>query len=172
MIARLIVVAVVACWGCGGGGQSPPCEHTFDGSRCCLSSASCRNAQEFCAPPNSAVGCGACDSTPGTCVTDDDCRIVQPATICEPRQCACFPDSTVCVPGCTTDSDCGVGQSCDVATNRCDAQPCSTAPCPDNFDCRSGRCARRACVDFADCEGFCVEGLCFEQAGECRPPAA
>lgn len=186
MRATLIsVVLVIAA--CGGGGptgddtgdDAPPdpstCEH--DGNPnlsggCCRDDVDCTATQEFCAPPGTAPGCGVCFMDPGDCTTDAECEARGAGMICEPITCACF-DQRSCVPGCTDDSTCAEGETCDVAAGRCVATPCTTAAqCPTDFSCATDACARTTCTTDAECDGFCVLGRCYPSSGECQLPAA
>jgi hypothetical protein len=93
--------------------------------------------------------------------------------VCEVGLCAC-EGTLVCVPGCTSSAGCEIGQTCDVPTARCVATACDAADgvCPPDHDCVGARCQRRACDEPGDCDGACVEGMCEESYGQCRPPAA
>jgi hypothetical protein len=111
---------------------------------------------------------------PTTCADDAACQAQDPMTICVPAQCACNGELT-CVPGCTDDSACAVGQACEAL--RCAAKPCAgAADCPQNFDCIPAqdqqRCARRPCTSDSDCDGTCVLGACHDTPGQCTPPVA
>lgn len=148
--------------GAGGGGLQP-------GQ--CRSDADCNPASaESCFPPGASPGCGACLIPDMVCADDTACT--NPGEICEPAQCACNGEKT-CVPGCADASTCAVGQACEAL--RCVAKPCAgAADCPDNFDCAAGasgmRCARRACMNDAGCDGTCVLGSCHDMPGTCSPP--
>jgi hypothetical protein len=75
------------------------------------------------------------------------------------------------VPGCASSVDCGAGQSCDLGDHRCRPSDCSeNAPCPENFLCADGLCARASCTEDRDCDGFCVDGRCFDRYGTCQLP--
>jgi hypothetical protein len=101
-------------------------------------------------------------------VIDEECD-TEGGQICEPIPCSTI-DARRCVAGCTGDGDCPTGEVCGAPIKRCFAQPCEGG-CPTDFHCDESVCARDACVDDADCAGWCVEGVCHEQLGVCTPPA-
>ncbi len=89
--------------------------------------------------------------------------------ICQLRTCACDGERD-CVQGCTANADCDDGESCDLATNRCGRTLCGVdADCPPDFACGNAGCLRRECETNADCDAFCVDGQCYQTAGECVP---
>jgi hypothetical protein len=135
---------------------------------CCGAQADCIETTS-CAAPGSDFPCGSCNQDPGNCTDDAMCGATM---ICEPIACSC-DGNKACVQGCIADRDCTEDQACDLATARCVARPCADdAGCPDNFRCIAGSCARTTCSDDLDCDGFCVEGSCFDGRGECRLPSA
>lgn len=141
---------------------------------CCRADGDCKGA--FCATPDDPPGCGICRQVKSSCAVDLDCRATAlgggGVPICEPVACACSPASE-CVPGCTSDTECATGETCEVAEGRCRPQACgASAACPPDFDCGASGCARRTCVDDAECDGFCVEGACRPALGECSLPPA
>lgn len=140
---------------------------------CCNGQADCNPSNTLrCVGPEAGVQCGICDRTPGSCTTDAACDPAGTARICELILCSCI-DQRECVPGCAGAAPCGDGLVCDVPTSRCVPLTCgAAAPCPDNFDCAAGSCTRRACTSDAQCDGFCVDGACFDALGTCMPPAA
>jgi hypothetical protein len=141
-------------------------------SQCCLNNDSCTASGTLCAPPGASFGCGVCQSDPSTCMTDTDCKAQNPTAICMPRTCACDQQKD-CVAGCTSDAGCGTGESCDLQTNRCGPTACTASTtCPQDFSCIANRCLRKGCISNDDCDAFCVEGQCYQKAGECRAPAA
>jgi hypothetical protein len=134
---------------------------------CCGSDGSCPGGGLACVPPGDSLGCGPCDPMPGSCTGDGECG---GGTICEPIACSCS-DQRACVPGCTGDADCGEGQSCDLGDHRCGPADCSeNAPCPTEFICADGLCARASCTTDDECPGFCVDGKCFDAQGTCQSP--
>ncbi|HEU0030155.1 MAG TPA: hypothetical protein VFQ53_05965 [Kofleriaceae bacterium] len=138
---------------------------------CCSSELAC-DPSTTCLPPGASPGCGACNSTPGDCTDDTQCKAQSATAICEPIPCSCTQERA-CTQGCTTDDACGEGQSCDLASARCVPRSCVGTPdCPANFSCNAGECARDTCIDDLECDGFCVDGQCFSSRGECVPPAA
>jgi len=164
-LALLLVV------GCGHGESIGPnaCDHAGGSdSQCCSLTADCTQQFEFCLPPGGFLGCGTCNGEPETCTTDAECKPMGATLICQQRTCACDSQRD-CVAGCTADADCADGQSCDVTTNRCGQTPCTTAAeCPADFTCTANACIRKGCIDASDCDAFCVEGSCYQSAGECR----
>ncbi len=141
--------------------------------RCCRSGADC--AGELCVNPDEFRCGGACNPQPGNCAVDADCNADRAGAggpaICEPIRCACSGAPRACVPGCITSDDCDQGQTCTVATGRCQPTACSAAaPCPLDFDCTAGACQRRSCTSDVACDGYCVEGLCRGGLGECQLP--
>lgn len=140
---------------------------------CCHDDGDCTNIS--CVTPDDPPTCGICQPVTSQCATDQQCQSlaagIGAVPICEPIPCACSP-ANQCVPGCAVDADCDEAETCDVARGRCGAQACSVAtPCPANFDCTAGSCARRSCTTDATCDGFCVEGACRAGLGVCTPPA-
>lgn len=135
---------------------------------CCTAEMPCASGSGTCYEPGADLGCGACNTDPGDCSTDQECRARTPGTVCDPIRCSCEGHSA-CTPGCTNDDACGEGQTCDLATNRCVAQACGA--CPDNFTCTAGKCARTTCTTSNDCDdGYCVDGACFGSRGTCTFP--
>ena len=141
------------------------------GGDCCATQNQCMS-NETCAPPGTAPGCGICNTDPGTCTTDAECKTMGATEICEPVVCAC-DNQKACVAGCTNDAQCSPGQTCDLGAARCVAISCGgAATCPPNFECGGATCTRMSCASDLDCAGYCVNGTCFEQTGSCTPPAA
>ncbi len=139
------------------------------GGDCCHDDDDC--AELGCLGPTESPPCGAPNDEPGDCTIDDECDPEASGQICEPIACSTI-DARRCVPGCTGDDDCRVGEVCGDPVKRCFAQPCDPGnPCPADFHCDESFCARDVCVDDADCDGWCVEGVCQEQLGVCTPPA-
>jgi hypothetical protein len=139
---------------------------------CCEANGDCTAVGGTCQSPGEPGGCGICNPTPSQCTTDSDCQgtaqvVGVGVLICQPVACACTAASS-CVPGCTGDPDCGLGETCDLIGGRCHPRACSgTAPCPPDFDCGVNGCVRRTCTSDATCDGFCVEGVCRDQLGQC-----
>jgi hypothetical protein len=137
---------------------------------CCAGDVQCAG-QGSCIPPGvDAPGCGACNADPGDCEDDTACA---EGSICEPIRCSC-DGNKACTPGCVDDADCaGEATVCDPTSHRCVARTCADDPeCPSDFRCGAGRCARLACTDDLDCDGFCVAGNCYGSGlGTCVPPA-
>lgn len=139
-------------------------------SVCCSSELACEMNGAACASPGSPNGCGACISDPGDCTTDADCDAQGPSFICEPIACSCTGE-TACVQGCVDSSTCGEGTTCDTATARCVPLACGGATaCPLNFTCAASECVRISCTQDTECDGYCVEGQCYDERGECRLP--
>jgi len=166
MRATLLAIAVLLV-ACGEHGSSL-CP---TGQACCRTSADCGQRFEQCFAPGEDVGCGACQIPPSQCTQDTECTAMGPTFICATVQCACNGEMA-CVAGCADSAACGEGLMCG-ADHRCVALACSAAsPCPANFDCASGACARRPCSEDGVCDGVCVEGRCFETFGFCSAPPA
>lgn len=119
-----------------------------------------------------------CGNTPTECTTDDDCEDGEKCwpdrNICGCRDglsCdfgeACHPDTHQCVPGCTSDTECGDGKVC--------AQSLCSDPCSGSYE----KGTVQGCNDpipiegdyHWDCvDGHCeVPGMCFS-ATDCRLP--
>src|SRR5439155_21507340 len=128
-------------------------------AECCATQAQCTNGATTCAPPGTPRGCGACNTQPGDCTTDAQCKSAHGATfVCDPIVCSCS-DQKQCVPGCTNNMQCGDPLLvCDLATARCVAHPCAGG-CPANSDCSGQTCVPRACASDLECDGYCVEGM-------------
>jgi hypothetical protein len=120
-----------------------------------------------CFPPGVSPGCGVCNPAPGDCTGDGDCTGGQ---ICQPIECSCT-SATACVPGCVNAVDCGEAERCDAATHRCAPATCDAAtPCPADFTCTAGACARATCTADRDCDHYCVAGQCYGGYGQCQAP--
>lgn len=133
---------------------------------CCSSELACDGGGATCTPPTAGPGCGACNTTAGSCTVDADCTGA--SMVCDPIACSCTGVSA-CVTGCTDDSGCDESESCDVATARCQPRACGAAdPCPTAFTCTSGACTRATCTVDRDCDGYCVAGLCYAGRGQCE----
>jgi hypothetical protein len=134
---------------------------------CCGEDGACPGGGGLtCVQPGDSLGCGVCNPTAGSCTSDAECA----PSICEPIECSCS-EQRACVPGCASTADCGEGLSCDIVGHRCLPASCSeNAPCPDNFICADGLCARASCTGDTDCDGFCVDGKCFDSLGTCKAP--
>jgi hypothetical protein len=137
---------------------------------CCSADHPCASGTGMCFSPGESIGCGACRPDPNSCNTDADCKPMGQTMVCDPIECSCMGNKA-CTQGCTNDMACGEGTHCDLPTARCVALSCSAAtPCPANFSCTSGACARTTCNMDSDCDGFCVNGGCFAGRGMCTFP--
>ncbi len=129
---------------------------------------------ETCSPPGATLCGGACRIPLDTCMNDSDCANTTGGPfICEPVPCACSPDRE-CVPGCKDSSDCQTGFECGPDA-RCVPQSCAGVACPPNFACTTTgtekRCSRKTCTSDAGCGGgYCVNGACYGELGECHGP--
>lgn len=138
----------------------------------CHTSSECEEA--FCLSPGASLGCGICYEPEDSCALDADCQAGDPTAICVPStidDCLCSP-ANLCKPGCTSASDCGVGESCG-GDHHCAPTACATdAGCPLWFGCGEGACARKSCAGDAECgsNGYCVNGACFGTLGTCAYP--
>jgi hypothetical protein len=136
----------------------------------------CHNTSEceqigFCLEPGGNPGSGPTFTPTPTvpeCLNDSDCARFGETFICSTQE---------CVPGCTVETICAVGQVC-AASHHCVPRPCaSDGDCPQFFACygasgsTSGGCNRRVCDTDADClGGFCVNSRCYDTLGTCIPP--
>jgi hypothetical protein len=155
--------------GCAGPGQTIACT-TGACPQTCRADSDCVNA--LCVPAGASAGCGPCRSGDPACTTDSDCASQGPTSICAVPVCACQPTVTACIPGCTADSDCGLGETCG-DDHRCAPSPCTLpSDCPDNFMCDGGQCGRQTCAVDSDCAlgPYCVEGGCYPALGQCTLP--
>ncbi len=143
-------------------------EETTGGQQGCHDSNECRGI-ERCFKPDESIPCGACTEDP-SCASDQECGR---GWICEPDACSCSGGS-VCVLGCSDDDACQVGQACE--SLRCVGKQCLLPDdCPVNFECSPtaiSRCIRETCTNDDQCEGYCVEGSCYDTLGYCSlvPP--
>ena len=70
---------------------------------------------------------------------------------------------------CSDDSACDPDEQC-YSGKGCGAFACEQNPdCPTNFVCQGERCTRRLCSSDRECEGPCVNGLCYATLGSCHP---
>jgi hypothetical protein len=179
--ARSDCELIPGCPVCGGGDPGMRCipagAHVEPCSlQPCPAPGMCRSVQdcsgaENCLLPGQSAGCGACDPSPATCASDTDCA---PGDLCQPIACSCDGNGTECVPGCTTDSQCGADQMCG-SNGRCEARMCNTdSDCPAQFRCAGdpGGCLRLTCSADVDCTpgGFCVNLTCQDALGSCAAP--
>ena len=160
----------IDCFGasCDFGAVQDACPYSLiDTVTDCSAEVPCTQFQ--CKTPGSSWGCGQCQDPPEgtTCETDAACL---PGSICEPLRCACHGQST-CIPGCTSDGECGEGEMCGL-DGRCAPMACTAGSCPANFGCETGHCQRRTCTASSTCDadGFCVNGACYAETGNCYPP--
>jgi hypothetical protein len=168
-VRSLVVVVLVTACGHGESISPAACNPAVVNAVCCTQDSECTSESfpEFCLAPGELRGCGICNSDPSTCSVDADCKAQDPTTICQVRVCACDGDRE-CVQGCTSDAGCAEGESCDLATNRCGRTLCGVdADCPADFVCGDAGCLRRECESSSDCDAFCVDGHCYQNAGEC-----
>jgi|GEM_PF-1557895 len=131
----------------------------------CQDGASCRDADQ-------PMPCGICRHPETACGDDAAC---QPGEVCEqivpPRLCLCEA-TALCVPACTAETGCPVGQAC--VAGHCAAATCaSEISCPTFFTCDvgTGACSRQPCTSDAECgPGHCVNERCFAEFGSCQLP--
>jgi len=190
-----IVVAVCMC-ACGDGGHDQSEQAAFTptptpsptatvtlGPGQCRTWSDCDSRFNLCLEPGGFAGCGIClnddmiDSMYRRCHADSDCESFESPTVCQPlgqTSHTCSPCSgspvLVCLTGCSTDEDCGAGRVCE--GSRCIGARCrSDEDCLPEDACVSeegmARCVRRACTNDFDCAGYCVNGLCYSEPGEC-----
>ena len=158
--------------GCLGAGETPamcPALGCPSGI-CCSSELACAPSTGTCEPPGASFGCGACNTDPGNCTVDADCKPQGATMVCDPIACSCG-GHLACVLGCVGDAGCGEGQTCDLASARCIARACTgDAGCPSNFRCPAHTCVRMTCTEDVECDGYCVDGSCFAELGSCQLP--
>jgi hypothetical protein len=149
----------------------------------------CDNGESFCGgkcvdTDTSILHCGGCGNS---CESDQLCYAGSCASDCSEVPCEgmtwCDPDSSVCLPGCVDDYQCGPTEMCDVGTHECvcgfEYQLCGEEcifqgePCADNCGngsidsgeaCDGNALDGYTCVDFGynggtlecypDCSGF------------------
>jgi hypothetical protein len=129
----------------------------------------------FCADPDTPRPCGIPCPFFRPCLNDAECRADAGGSVCEvstgARGPACCVGMRVCMPACTSDQSCRVGEACD-PSGHCGPKTCQRdGDCPAHFAC-AGTCVRRSCSGDGDCPGgFCVLQRCHAQLGTCRGPA-
>ena len=146
------------------------------GAKGCHAGKECGDNGAYCLSPGASQGCGMCmDPEQGfvtTCADDAACQKTDPNSICLQStiaDCLCS-SAMLCKPGCTSNASCAEGEVCQ-DDKHCAAAPCSEAtPCPANFSCTGGACARMTCTANAECAGYCVNGQCYATAGMCTFP--
>ena len=139
----------------------------------CAVEQECAPAEGACLSPGQFGGCGICRRPlpSEVCASDAACAAMGPTYICtnSPSLCLCSGE-TICVPGCSADSECGEGQSCG-RTHRCEPRACASASdCPTDFRCDTGKCSRKSCSTSRDCSGYCVSTACYSTPGTCTLP--
>lgn len=145
----------------------------------CRSGSDCDESVGGCTPAGTPHACGVCREPVTDCLTDADCAIGDLCIEEEGAPCGCRGPDRVCAPDCrVVDDACGPDEICDVA-GRCRAPSCTDGfACPSNMRCeREGGdahgCARVGCTVDSDCDcGLCMDGVCQDGPGECRPPVA
>lgn len=143
----------------------------------CTVEQDCSQSFELCFAPGQKLPCGICYNPDPSEVCNDDsmCKQIDPTWICAASQslCTCSGE-TLCIEGCTTNSNCALGEVCS-STNHCVPKPCTTsAECPVDFICTNSNsglgCLRKSCTSSSQCDGYCVNGYCYSSAGFCSPP--
>jgi hypothetical protein len=134
----------------------------------------CDNGQEFCGgkcvdPQTHPLHCGGCDMP---CTSEEQCHEGSCATDCSELPCEgltwCDPDTSLCLPGCSDDFQCGANEICDLSTHECICafgyQLCGDEcifegdPCEDN--CGNGS------IDVGEtCDGNALGGYTCEDFG-------
>jgi hypothetical protein len=140
------VLACVALLGCSSGPKQvrdPVAEEKVEG---CWAEQACASDTMVCLTPGSPP----CTVTYGCSIS------VFPQATCETSNC---PEGEVCVnelhclesmARCMDDDQCASGNLM-----------CYVKPGAD------GHCVRRTCQVSSECEGYCVEGWCFDEPGFC-----
>jgi hypothetical protein len=115
----------------------------------------------FCCGSACALGCEACDQTPGTCT-------VAPAG--RSGRCVgfvCDGVSSTCPSTCTSDAQCASGYHCVAGTCTMSSGQGLGQTCGSNGQCLSGHCVGLHCCD-SPCAGICQ--YC-DGSGHCQPAA-
>jgi hypothetical protein len=122
-----------------------------------------------CLSPGDSL-CAGPPPPPDECATDAECADAGAGRICEPSG---HCNAWECVAGCATVEDCTEAEACG-ADQRCVPKPCTTGDsCGPNHRCGGdGSCERVPCERSADCNGVCVNRLCYDTAGSCGDPSA
>lgn len=145
----------------------------------CRGSSECESG-ESCVPPGAPPVCAICQPVPSECDGDADCGAGE-VCVAVSLPCSCEPVlATLCLAACTEGS-CPEGERCE--DGHCRPIHCSEGyACPANTRCETEHppvgesdahgCWRLPCASDADCDcGACVNGLCYDGPGFCRPPA-
>jgi Cys-rich repeat protein len=182
---------------CPTGAYCDPNHHKCVGTHQCNSDVDCANyvdmycdvGRHTCTPR--VPVCGGDTNCTGPCPTGYVCcggtcqkpRTSQPELTCTADgQCAggkCIIDpfnEGLCHAKCTTDADCGTGDSCQ--NGYCSINPSPTVQCHMNADCGANKTCINAvchanCAIDADCSNkadFCDQGICqpdWRRKGEC-----
>ena len=140
--------------GAGGSGEVSGCGYAADCPIVFNAESGCRGSELDPCGLHNAPLCNGPQGAP-VCPTGTQCTAT-----CEQ---ACGQCTT-----CTTDAACYEAQVCDATSHTCVSKPCQTdAECPANFACGQGMCARRACSQDSECQGFCSHGSCVAKLGTC-----
>lgn len=180
-VRRMVGALSVVCASCGTSGEN---QGTADGggAHACISASDCRGVAVQCNPGPNPICFASCPLQMVSCVTDNDCKVVDDAAPLRPMVCEPTPCGTLCILACS--SSCLGGDpartACD-PSGHCNAQVCKVdADCPSdsgvdytcvrNFGVAFGMCSQKTCKTNADCGAhFCVEGHCFRDQGICGP---
>src|SRR5947199_2592039 len=93
-----------------GGAPADGGHDTSSGS--CWAFADCHSGYQCVVPGQSICG-GACAIVSHPCASDSDCPTdAGGPQICLVEPCVCGPTNMGCLGGCSTDADCGPGESC------------------------------------------------------------
>ena len=115
-----------------------------------------------CWAEKACKGSGVC-LTPGSppCSGPHGCAdSVFPRSTCETAQC---PEGEVCVYESVclvSEGSCMDDEDCPSRNDACYVKPGGT-----------GHCVTRKCSESTECDGYCVEGWCFEEPGFCDEAA-
>jgi hypothetical protein len=144
----------------------------------------CGDGQDFCGgkcvdTTSNILHCGGCDNK---CESDELCYESNCATDCSEAACEgltwCDPDTSLCLPGCEYDEQCGGNEYCDLGTHECVCYEgyvlCGgeciwqDEPCADN-------CGNGSIDPGEACDGNALNGYSCDDFGypagtlECQP---
>lgn len=165
----------VACWG-PGACPLPPSDCQYYGNRIeCVKDADCPDAGTC------TTGISGCPQCPWS-----QCQYLPPKCTQNPDSCGtdarCQPDGGCAPLACDAGYACAQGSRCSVASARADGHGCELIACDDGWTCdentrctaptdkSSHGCTVMLCSVDGDCDcGYCVNGRCNANLGNCTP---